>query len=122
MPVDPRLKLAFQALVLARASSVEAAAARYGVTARTVRRWCWTSPISCRVAHGARRVSIPLCDVYAAGEGKALWALLDGDVAEIVSDAFDLHGAGDVLAEYAKKIGHRGHPGRPDVAAAAKCG
>jgi hypothetical protein len=120
--VDPRLKLAFQALVLAKSVSIEAAAARYGVTARTVRRWRWTSPISCRVAHGSRRVSIPLCDVYAAGEGKALWALLDGDVAEIVSDAFDLHGAGDVLAEYAKKIGQRGHPGHPDLTVVAERG
>jgi hypothetical protein len=117
--VDPRRKLAFQALVLARASSVATLGRRYGVDQRTIRRWCLQAPISCRVAHGSRRVSLPLCDVYAAGESKALWALLDGNVSEIVADAFDLHGAGDVLAEYAKKVGHRGHPGHPDIAAAA---
>ncbi len=114
--VDPRLKLAFLQLVLARASSVEAMARRYGVDQRTIRRWCLQAPISCRVAHGARRISLPLCDVYAAGEGKALWALLEGDVAAIIADAFDLHGAAAVLAEYQKKIGHRGHPGHPDIA------
>jgi hypothetical protein len=118
--VDPRLKLAFQALVLARSCSVETAARRYGCDPRTVRRWCRLVPISCRIAHGSRRVSIPLCDVHAADESKALWSLLDGEVAEIVADSFDLHGAGDVLVEYAKKIGHRGHPGHPDVVALAE--
>jgi hypothetical protein len=113
--VGPRQKIAWLSLVLAKSLSVEATAKRYGVTARTVQRWAWNVPISCRIAHGARRISTPLCDAFVAGAGKELWALIDGHVAEIIVDAFNYHGVGAALTEYAKKVGHLRHP---DVVAA----
>jgi hypothetical protein len=87
MPVDPRLKFAFMQLVLERSQ----AARRYGRHERAIRHWCWVAPINVRIAGGSRRVSLPLADLFAAGEHQALWRLLDGDVAQIVADAFDTY-------------------------------
>jgi hypothetical protein len=115
--VDPRQKIAWLVLVLAKSLSVEQAARRYGVTARTVGRWAWHVPISCKIAHGSRRISVPLCDVFVIGEQAALWRLLDGDIDPVIADSFAFHGACDALAAYAEKVGHRGHPGHPDVVA-----
>jgi hypothetical protein len=110
--VDPRLKLAFMQLVLARSISIEQAAARYGRHERAIRRWCWVAPISVRVAGGSRRVSIPLADLYAAGERKALLDFPDGRVSEIVGDAFAAYGMTDALERYRKVaiVDHRGNP------------
>jgi hypothetical protein len=116
--IDWRQKFAFLQLVLAKSLSVEQAAKRYGCQPRTIRRWCWVAPISCRIAGGSRRVSVPLADVYAAGECRALRDFLDGHISEIITDAFDAHGAGDVLDQYAKKGGNPGIPGHRDVVAA----
>jgi hypothetical protein len=48
--IDPRQRFAFLELVLARSLSVEQAARRYDCHPRTIRRWCWMAPISCRIA------------------------------------------------------------------------
>jgi hypothetical protein len=116
--VDPRLRLAFMQLVLEKSVSIEQAARRYGRHERAIRHWCWMAPISVRVAGGSRRVSLQLADLFAIGEHQALWDLLDGEVAQIVADAFDTYGMGAVLDSYAKKVGNAGTGGNRDVAAA----
>jgi hypothetical protein len=88
-------KLSFQSLVLTRSVSVEAAAQRYGCSSRAVRRWCWTSPISCKIVGGTRRVSLPLADLFCAGFRREVWDfVMEGKPpSEAVIDAFSLYGA-----------------------------
>jgi hypothetical protein len=104
MPVDQRLKFAFMQLVLERSVSIAQAARRYGRHERAIRNWCGVAPISVRVAGGSRRVSLPLADLYAAGEHRALWRLLDGDVAQIVADAFVTYGMGGCWTVTRRKL------------------
>jgi hypothetical protein len=110
--------IAFLHLVRAVSVSIEQAAALYGVDPRTVRRWCWNAVvISCRIAGGSRRVSLPLCDLYVTGHRRELWDfVMEGKPpAPIVVEAFRVHGALDAMRAYVEKDGQRGHPGHRDA-------
>jgi hypothetical protein len=68
---------------MAKSMTVRDAARRYERSERTIRLWCVDLPISCGVAGGPHRISVPL-NLYAAGERRALAEFLDGSKARHV--------------------------------------
>jgi hypothetical protein len=55
----------------------------YCKSKRTIRLWCETLPIGCRIPGGSHRLSLPLADLYAVGARRALGEFLDGGPAPL---------------------------------------
>jgi len=87
----PRMSsLAFFHLVVSCSMTVAEAAARYGRSVRTIRRWCEELPIGHRLGGGPHRISVPLADLYAFGRRSELAAFLDGKApVDILCEAFE---------------------------------
>lgn len=103
------MDVALSHLISERSLTTGQAAARYGVSERTVRSWCEQQPgLSVRIARGLRRVSIPLCDVWAYGDRRDLAdlaAFLEGGKPPrgAVQDAFEHHDMLPALAAYQRR-------------------
>jgi hypothetical protein len=105
MTCDPPLpSIRFFRLVMACSAPVEKAASLYGVSSRTLRRWCEEAGLGCRVAGGLYRVSLPLLEAWAAGHRREVRAFVAGKpAASAITEAFDLHGALRALADFQTK-------------------
>jgi hypothetical protein len=86
--------------------TVSGAAKRYECSPRTIRRWCQDAGLGCRVGGNVYRISIPLCDLYAAGYRRTVRDFTSGKPpSELVTDTFAHHGVLKALADYqARKL------------------